>query len=453
MSDRRSSFDVPDQGDEPVVWDPQRREFVAVPPPPARPATPPASRQWFVGPDAVGKAPPPRDGTPPATPRPAPDLTSVAPAAAAAAAAAPPAARPAPGADRPRPDPRPRVAAPPAAPAAPPVPPAPLARRGRRRRRFPRLPRLRWIFLFLTLVPLLLALFGWWYASSKFDEIARVPVSSVLSPASGDGTNYLLVGSDSREAVAQAGSDDPNVQQGGEAPGGQRSDTMLILRTSSEGAKLLSIPRDLFVTLPDGDEGRINGAFNAGPTALIQTIQSNLEIPIHRYIEVDFVTFSGLVDALDGITLSAELVPCPAFDDASGLALPTAGPIVVDGATALAFVRSRHYTQDCGDGPATDPTGDLGRITRQQAFLRTVLADAGASRNPFTLMRIADSVTSGLRIDDGMGLWDAIRFAWDMGKLDPVSVELPTEGFRTSGGAAVLGLIEEEAQPVLDQFR
>jgi LCP family protein required for cell wall assembly len=477
VPDRRSAFDVPDQGDEPVVWDHQRRAFVPVPQAPATPrptAGPPARsprpKQWFVGKEAVGKAPPPRDGTPPpGGPRPIGDATTVVPAPAPAAPAAPRpgryvvpaperpavgvAASPAaPAARRPLADPRPRATAPAATPGAPPGPPPGVAT-ARRRRRFLRRPKLRWILLFLTLLPLLLALFGWWYASSKFDEIDRVPVASVLSPEGGGGTNYLLVGSDSREAVTAAGAEDPNVQPGGEAPAGQRSDTMLVLRTTSDGAQLLSIPRDLFVTLPDGDEGRINGAFNDGPQALIQTIQSNLDIPIHRYIEVDFVTFSGLVDALDGITLSAEMVPCPAFDDHSGLSLPTAGPIVVDGQTALAYVRSRHYTQDCGDGPATDPTGDLGRITRQQAFLRTVLADAGASRNPFTLMRIADSVTSGLRIDDGMGLWDAIRFAWDMGKLDPVSVELPTDPFRTSGGAAVLELREPDADAVLARFR
>jgi LCP family protein required for cell wall assembly len=448
VPDRPPTFDVPDQGDEPVVWNPQRREFVPVPPAPARPASGGApARQWFVGQDAVGKAPPPRDGTPPQAPPAGPGLTAAAPVAAPAAAAAAAYAAVAP----PR---RPAVPRPQPAAAAPPAAPPPAAPRARRRRRFLRRPKLRWIFAFLLLLPILLGLFGYWYASSKFDEIGRVPVAAVLSPPSGDGTNYLIVGSDSREAVADAGATDPNVQQGGEAPAGQRSDTMLILRiTDGDGARIMSIPRDLFVTLPDGDEGRINGAFNDGPSALIQTIQSNLDIPVHRYIEVDFVSFSGLVDALDGITLSAELVPCPAFDDASGLFLPSAGPIVVDGATALSFVRSRHYTQDCGDGPETDPTGDLGRITRQQAFLRTVLADAGGSRNPLTLMRIADSVTGGLRIDDGMGLTDAVRFAWDMGKLDPVSFVLPTFDFRTPAGAAVLGLVESEAPAVLDNFR
>lgn len=419
MPDRRSTFDVPDQGDEPVVWDAQRRAFVPVPAAPGGAGTKAKAKQWYVGSDAVGKALPPR---------PEPE----------------PAVHPHPPRREPlRADALPRPAS---KAAAKPV---------RRRRRFLRLriPKLRWIALTLLLLPLLLGAFGWWYANAKFNEIDKVPVSSVLTPTEGDGTNYLILGSDSREAVVEAGGTDPNVQPNDESPSGQRSDTMLVLRTSGDGAKLLSIPRDLLVTLPNGSEGRINGAYNDGPAAIIQTIQSNLQIPIHRYIEVDFVTFASLVDALGGITLGADIIPCPAFDERAGLNIPTAGPVELDGTTALGFVRSRHYTEVCDGVERTDPTGDLGRIVRQQAFLRTVLADAGRSRNPFTLMRIASSVTDGLRIDDGMSLTDAIRFAWNMGKLDPESVTLPTTGRRTSSGASVLDLIDEEAGPVLDQFR
>ena len=141
----------------------------------------------------------------------------------------------------------------------------------------------------------------------RFGEIDRVPVfASPLASESGNGTNYLLVaGSDSREAVVDAGSADPNVQAGGEAPGGQRSDTMLVLRTTPDGAKLLSVPRDLFVTLPERQprphqrrvQRRAGGAHR-------DRSRPNLGIPINRYVEVDFVTFSGLVDALGGITIS-----------------------------------------------------------------------------------------------------------------------------------------------------
>jgi LCP family protein required for cell wall assembly len=459
VSDRRPpSFDVPDQGDEPVVWDPQARTFVPVtqaqaPPPPGPVAatSAPDKQQWFVGADAVGKAPPPRLGTPGSgtAPPPLAPPTSVAPAPAPpAAVAAPPApaqappAAPPPGA--PLPLPRPAVPSP---------QPAPAPAR-RRRFRLPRLrrPKLRWILALGGLLPLLLLLGGWLYANQLFGRVERVEVGEVLDPIGGDGTNYLIVGSDSRDAVAAAGADDPNVQPGGEAPAGQRSDTMLVLRISPDGSKTMSIPRDLFVTdAGDGTEGRINGSYADGPANLIRTIQLNLQIPIHRYIEVDFVTFSSLVDALGGITLGPDIVPHPATDERSGLNIG-AGPVELDGRMALAFVRSRNYTETIDGRQVTDPTADLGRVVRQQAFLRTVLAEAGESRNPLTLLRIARSVTGGLRIDDRMSMIDAVRFAWNMGRLSPETVELPTFGFRTSGGASVLGLAENAPQ-VLDQFR
>jgi LCP family protein required for cell wall assembly len=420
VADRRPpSFNVPDQGDAPVVWDPKTRAFV--PAVDAVPADPPKEDgKWFVGADAIGKAPPPRK-------------TAVAVPVAKVPSPPKPAAKSAP---EPAPAPAPAVA------------PKP-------RRRWPRLrrPKLRWVIAIVGLTPLLLLLGGWLYANHLFGQVKRVPVAEVLDPIGGGGTNYLIVGSDSREAVAEAGAADPNVQPGGEAPAGQRSDTMLVLRITPEGSRTMSIPRDLFVTdAGSGQEGRINGTYRAGPDNLIRTIQQTLGIPIHRYIEVDFVTFSSLVDALGGITLGPDIVPNPAVDPNSGLNIGP-GPVELDGQMALAFVRSRHYTEIINGEEVTDPTGDLGRVNRQQAFLRTVLADAGASRNPITLLRIGSSVTDGLRIDDRMSLVDAVRFAWNMGRLQPESVVLPTFPFRTSGGAAVLGLDEESAPAALDRFR
>lgn len=403
-----------------MVWDPQARAFV--PAPGSEPV--PMRKQWFVGADAVGKPPPPRDD----------GATTVA----GAATVAPPRARTAPTLPAPAPAPTPGTA------------PAPA-----RRRRFPRLrrPKLRWILALTGLLPLVLVLAGWLYANQVFGGVERVPVGEVLDPIGGGGTNYLIVGSDSREAVAAAGSDDPNIQPGGEAPAGQRSDTMLVLRIEPDGSRTMSIPRDLFVTdAATGEQGRINGTYRAGPANLIRTVRQSLGIPVHRYIEVDFVTFSSLVDALGGITLGPDVVPHPAFDAHSGLNIG-AGPVTLDGPTALAFVRSRHYTEVIDGREVTDPTGDLGRVTRQQAFLRTVLAKAGGSRNPVTLLRIASSLSDGLRIDDRMSLVDAVRFAWNMGRLDPEPVVLPTFPFRTSGGAAVLGLDEDAAPAALQLFR
>jgi LCP family protein required for cell wall assembly len=212
----------------------------------------------------------------------------------------------------------------------------------------------------------------------------------------------------------------------------------------------MSIPRDLFVTIvPGGGEQRINSAYNDGPASLIQTVQENLGIPVHRYMEVDFVTFASLVDAIGGVTIE---FPHPAFDDKAGLRIDQTGPVVLNGAQALAYVRSRTYTEIIDGRQVVDPSSDLGRVQRQQLFLRTVFAKIGESRNPLDLMRVATSVTGGLRIDDDMSLMDAIRLGLRLRSLDPTPVVLPTVPRTTASGAQVLELDEDRAPEALDQF-
>jgi len=298
-----------------------------------------------------------------------------------------------------------------------------------------------------VLVALLVAflLFMLW----QFSRIERVEVGDVLSPE-GSGTNYLIVGSDSREGF------DPNAPNAGAVMGdgadgsGQRSDTMLILRTSDDGNLMTSVPRDLWVTRADGSEGRINAAYRDGPASLIQSIQQGVGIPVHHYVEVDFVTFAGLVDSVGGVVID---FPYPARDTHSGLDVPQAGPVTLDGTQALAYVRSRHYEELIDGNWVGDPTGDLGRVQRQQAFLRAVMGEVGSTKNPIELMGIASSLADGLRIDDEMSTWDALTFARHMRGLDPEPVEIPTYGYRTSDGAAVLGLVEPDADAVIARFQ
>ena len=256
---------------------------------------------------------------------------------------------------------------------------------------------LRWIvgLAGLALVAGLLAVeVGWFYAAAKFEQVERVDVDvdgrSVLE-GSPSGTNWLLVGTDAR----------PEIDTSGPGSGGNRADTMLVLRT--------------------GD----------GPVALIRTVQESVGIPIDRYVEIDFVSFAGLVDALGGVTIHFDH---PAIDTHSGLNVTESGDVRLDGKQALAFVRSRFY-QEVIDGEVqpADGLADLSRIERQQTFLRAVLAEAGSSRNPFHLARIADSLTAGLRVDNHMELLDALVFAWSMGHLNPERVELPVQFIQGSG--------------------
>jgi LCP family protein required for cell wall assembly len=284
----------------------------------------------------------------------------------------------------------------------------------------------------------------WWYANSIFNRIEKVDVSAAQAHGGG-GTNYLIVGSDSAEVL-----DESNPAFDPDRPAGQRSDTMMVLRFDGGKAKILSVPRDLYVTIAEtGDQQKVNAAYNGGPIRLMKTISDNLGIPIHRYIEVDFVSFAGLVDGLGGVTIN---FPHPATDANSGLNVTQTGPVKLDGEQALAYVRSRHYTENINGEQVEDPTADLGRITRQQAFLRAVFGKLGKSNNPWAMARTASSVADGLRIDDEMTLWNAITFAWKLRGLEPAPLALKVHGERNNSGA-VLILEEDASAPVLDQFR
>jgi len=299
--------------------------------------------------------------------------------------------------------------------------------------------------VYLPLLVVAVLLFFGFKAFRSYRTIERVDLSSVLDPVNGDTVNYLLVGSDSRSGL------DPDVPVGGASTvTGKRSDTIILLRVAPSGSMMMSIPRDLWVTIANtGRKGRINGAYNAGPANLVRTVQDNLKVPVNHYMEVGFESFVGVVDALGGVTIN---VPHPAFDVKSGLKIEQAGNVTLDGRQALAYARSRTYTEVIDGTPVTDPTADLGREERQQQFLRTALAAVGSTKNPVTLLGVTDALSTGLVIDDSLGLFDLFGLARKLGGSSPESVVLPTEPARKNG-AAVLVLAEPGAQAVLARFR
>jgi LCP family protein required for cell wall assembly len=375
-------------------------------------------RKFYVGAEAVNQAPP---GAPPAAP-PAPPQP------------------PQPQQPLPQPAPQPLPGSRP-----PSRPPTGAPSKGGRRWW-----RSKWLIIGLVLLPILLIASGLLYADWKFNDMRRVPVGALLDPENG-GTNILLVGSDTR-ATTSPTADNAGGILGADSPTGQRSDTIMVLRLDSTGAKVLSIPRDLIVTIAGtGKKDRINSAYNTdlggGPARLLQTVQDNLGIPINRYMEVDFVTFAGLVDALGGITIN---FPYPAYDNNTGLDVKTAGPVHLDGEQALAYVRSRHYTEIKEDGkPHEDPTADLGRVLRQQAFLHAVMGKVATSHNPISLFSAGTEVSNGLAIDDKLSFWDALRLGWDLKGINPVGVPLPVG---VNSDNATLHLQQPDAKGVLQQF-
>ena len=312
--------------------------------------------------------------------------------------------------------------------------------------------RIRWkrVLAAATAFVVVLVAFCGWYAYRTYKKLDRVEVSAVLSDGGSGGTNYLIVGTDTREGL------DPDMENAdvviGGGVSGSRSDTVMLLRMTSGGNIMLPIPRDLLVPIAGtGEENRINTAIQGGPERLIQTVQQGLGLPVHHYVEIDFAGFLDLVGALGGVEIEFDT---PAFDPKSGLDVREAGLQELDENQALAYVRSRTYTRVMLDGShVVDGRGDLGRIERQQTFLRSLMRQAGGTRNPFTLARIGNAIAGNLRVDDSIGFFEALGLARKLSGLDPETVELPTNPMRTDGGAAVLALEQPAAEAALARFR
>ncbi len=312
----------------------------------------------------------------------------------------------------------------------------------RRRRRWPLvLAVLIGIAALVVLLPIL-------RARQIFNGVERVPVAEILAPPPESGRNILLVGTDSRSGIT-ADTDNAGVIIGGdEAITGERTDTIMVLRLLDDGsAKFLSLPRDLWLPINGGDPQRINTAFRDGPEGIINTVQSELNIPISHYVQVDLAGFIDLVDAVDGVEIT---IPYPAFDENSGLNLPVAGDVVLDSTQALAYVRSRFYTEIVDGVERRDPTSDIGRVQRQQAFMRALITKLSAQRDPRILDSMGTAMANAVVMDDGTTLTQAIEIANTLRATTPESVVLPTQN-ASIGGRSVLELTSD-APAVLAQF-
>lgn len=299
------------------------------------------------------------------------------------------------------------------------------------------------------------------YANYRLTQITSYDVGIDTPPAEGEPRNYLLVGSDSRQGLDET--DPANGAFFGDGIGAgdaQRTDTIMVLRVDpdEESAQLLSFPRDLYVPIADtGQRDRINVAFTRGREVLIDTIRENFGIPIHHYIEVNLVGFLGLVDAIGGVPFYFDSA---VRDTHSGLDVPEAGCITLDPRQSLAFARSRYLEfRDPDTGSwRTDGTGDFGRISRQQAFIRAAIGRAVSKglTNPVTLNNLVTVGVSSVGRDPSLEISDIIGLGKRFASFDEESLvthSLPATPFRTSGGASVLDLDERAAEPILNLFR
>lgn len=284
-------------------------------------------------------------------------------------------------------------------------------------------------------------------------EVERiVELTEVLSANVGPAENFLLVGSDSRDAVDADAADAGLFLDGATGEGG-RADTIMILRRDPElGASLLSIPRDLWVEIAEiGDEGKINWAYIGGPRRLASTITEALDIPVNHYVEIDFAGFQRLVDEIGGVEICAG--DYAVKDDQSGLVLQP-GCQTLDGAMALAYARSRTWEEfRDGDWRAEEGAPDLNRIGRQQNFLRTAAETVidEINSNPFRLGDLIEVAGGVVRLDENVDLVEAGEAMFAAAEAGLQTFTVPTErDFIGDQDALVLA---DGADAVLDYFR
>ncbi|ORW96559.1 transcriptional regulator [Mycobacterium sp. IEC1808] len=262
-----------------------------------------------------------------------------------------------------------------------------------KRRRRPILLAARSMAAFSAVLALVLTGGAWQWSASKNN---RLNIINALDPNSSDirdpggqygDEDFLIVGMDSRSGEnANMGAGDT------EDAGGTRSDTVMLVNIPANRKRVVAVsfPRDLAITPiqceawnPDTGkygplydqktktwgpkmvytETKLNSTFAfGGPKCLVKEIQKLSGLSINHFIGVDFAGFAKMVDALGGIEVCSST---PIHDYELGTVLEHGGRQVLDGPTALNYVRARQVT--------TETNGDYGRIKRQQLFLSSLL--------------------------------------------------------------------------------
>ncbi len=298
-------------------------------------------------------------------------------------------------------------------------------------------PQRRWRWVSLGALVLLLLPYGDYYLLNR--RAARVPV--VLA-GSETGTNFLLVGSDSRSFISTA-AERANYADAAQATG-ERADVLVILRVPRSGpARALVLPRDLLVRADGPIPRRLTTALLAGPSELTRRICSNLGIGVDHLVLLNFPGLMAAVDAVGGLPVT---IAAPLRDERARLLVPRAGKQRLTGAQTLAYVRSRH-PQELRDGRWQSAPSLADRLPRLLLSLRYL---AKKSSNPLTAHRIAWRVSPFLRLDSDFGLLAQWRLFRGLGQLSAGAQVLP---HTLTAGSVPVAQLTPAAEEILATWR
>jgi LCP family protein required for cell wall assembly len=252
------------------------------------------------------------------------------------------------------------------------------------------------------------------YVDLTLNRVSALPDGS---EASSSGTNWLIVGSDSRNNLT----DEQKSELATGSETSELTDTIMILHTGSGPTTLVSIPRDSMVDIPGHGRDKINsayprggGASGGGAELLVRTVEGATGLKIDHYLEIGFLGVVSVVDAVGGVYMC---VPEAIKDPKAALDVEE-GCQTLDEATALGYVRTR-----------ATASSDFGRVERQRAFISALLDKVTSPSvlfNPFRLVPLATGLSSSIAVDDGTHVWHLAQLGFAMRGLgDGISTTVP----------------------------
>lgn len=274
------------------------------------------------------------------------------------------------------------------------------------------------------------------WADARLTRAEALPEEQVSNTA---GTNWLLVGSDSRQGLSEE--QQAELGTGGDVGEG-RTDTIMLLHIPRTGkAKLVSIPRDSYVEVPGFGMDKINAAFTyGGPQLLAQTVEGTTGLHIDHYAEIGMGGLANVVDSVGGVDVC---VKEPINDPLAGIDLPD-GCQKLKGRDALGYVRTRATAM-----------GDLDRVQRQREFFSALLdkvASPATLINPFRAFSLVNHTASSFIVGEGDHVWHLARVALAMGSgVDTETV--PIGGFQDTEVGNVVLWDDEAAAGLWDSLK
>ena len=249
-------------------------------------------------------------------------------------------------------------------------------------------------------------------------------------PEKGTGTNFLVIGADTRPGDAG------------------RSDVIVLVHVPEDPSsiQMIHFPRDLWVDIPGRGKNKINAAYAFGrEPLLVETMENLLKVRIHHVARTNFDGFKNMTDAVGGVRVYAE--------EASG-GTGNGGPVVIkegwndlNGEEALGYVRERYTLSE----------GDISRGRRQLSFIKALLLKATAPEtitNPVKIAKFTSAATENLVVDQDLTVGQMRDYALALRNIrsdDVIFATAPFSGFGTSPGGASIDIVDEAGMAELGE--